>query len=168
MKKHEIEQRFAEQYPRLFKRVYGYLALRITNRAEAEDVTSETFFKAYANLEQYREEHGSLEQWTVGIAKHTLIDHFRRRKPVCDLEAIAELPEVSPSPLQDRIDARRAAATINASLTPDHHLLLTLRHVDGYTHADIAAMLGKTEAAVRKAVSRLEQHLREQYPHLVA
>lgn len=168
MNQHEKEHLFAEQYPRLFRRIYGYLALRITTSADAEDLTSEVFIKAYNKLKLYEETSGTLEQWLMGITKNALIDFFRKRKPTVDLESIAEMPEQSPIHVSDRIDAQSAAAAIAQTLTAEQHLLMTLRHVDGFTHAEIAEILGKSETAVRKAASRLEQHLRTSFPHLVS
>ena len=60
--------------------VYGYLAYRLGSRADAEDLTQQTFERALRRWSTFDARRGSMRTWLLAIAHNVLIDHFRRRR----------------------------------------------------------------------------------------
>ena len=71
--------RFAELYSRNFHVVYAYVARRVPSREEAEDVTSQVFHQALANLKRFEWRGAPFAAWLRRIAANTLADHWRLR-----------------------------------------------------------------------------------------
>lgn len=70
--------RFAELYECNFERVYAYVCRRIGNRAEAQDVTSEVFQQALANLHKFEWRGVPFTAWLLRIAANAIADRWRR------------------------------------------------------------------------------------------
>ncbi len=71
---------FEAIYERHFDSIFRYVLHRVANVAEAEDLTSQTFFKALRGIDRYRPgANGSAEAWLYRIATNELSSHFRRR-----------------------------------------------------------------------------------------
>ena len=89
---------FAELYERTFPRVYAYVASLLRDRSAAEDVTAQTFERAYRKRRSYRPGRGSMDAWLFGIARNAALDELRKRKRRAVLETD---PEDSGSPAPD-------------------------------------------------------------------
>ena len=62
----------------LVRRVYAFVAYRLGDGPDAEDVTSETFARALRYRESYERERGEPISWLIGIARHAIADHVAR------------------------------------------------------------------------------------------
>src|SRR5271166_119320 len=82
--------KFAELYEMHFERVYAFVASRVRDRATAEDLTSEVFHKALANLPKYEWRGVPFAAWLLRIAANAVIDQAKR--------AARELPAVDDAP----------------------------------------------------------------------
>jgi RNA polymerase sigma-70 factor (ECF subfamily) len=69
---------FAELYEDNFYRVYAYIARRTGDRAQAEDLTSEVFREALANIGKFEWRGVPFLSWLLRIASNSLADHFKR------------------------------------------------------------------------------------------
>ena len=102
--------------------------------------------------------------FAIGIARNTLIDHFRTRHPASELYGLDEiLADSSPSALEEliaheRLDQLRMLVT---RLDSESRELLAFRYGDGFSHAEISRLTGATEAAVRQRISRSLRAIRE-------
>lgn len=85
---------FDEIYIKYFKDVYLYLLKLSGNESVAEDITSETFFKAIKNIDSYRGE-CSLYAWLCQIAKNTYYTYLNKNKRIVDLDE-SQIDEVVP------------------------------------------------------------------------
>src|SRR5215469_14946140 len=96
----------------LIRRVYAYVAYRIGDGAEAEDVTSETFERALRYRDSFDPRRGDPAAWLIGIARRCIADAAMQRKV-----ATAELPERSlegqDDALLDRLELRAAVAQLD-------------------------------------------------------
>ena len=143
-------------------RVYGYLLPRCGSAALAEDLTSETFLAA---VNASRE--GSLTEvstgWLVGVARHKLVDHWRRlEREQRSLAAAAASVEDVDDPWGDWLDTEAAYAAL-AHLPIPQRAALTLRYLDGLPVADIADHLGRTVHGTETLLARSRAALRRQY-----
>ena len=149
-------------YDRALPEVYGYLKLRCGDFALAEDVTAETFLAACDAVD--RAQVGDVTvAWLIGIARHKLIDHWRREaRYERQLRVVAEQTEA----VEDPWDAQVDAATIErvlVSLSAVNRLALTLRYLDGLPVPEVAALLGRSVPATDQVLARARTQFRRHY-----
>lgn len=144
--------------------VYGYLLPRCGSAALAEDLTSETFLAAVNASRQ-----GSLTEvstaWLVGVARHKLVDHWRRHEREQRSLAVAEVLNTAAEvddPWDEWLDCE-AAYAILAHLPIPQRAALTLRYLDGLPVAVIAEHLGRTIHGTETLLARSRAALRRQY-----
>src|SRR5215813_2754932 len=79
-------RRFADLYEQNFDRVYAYVSLRVRDRGTAQDITSEVFHQALANLGQYEWRGVPFAAWLYRIAANAIVDDARRsaKEQTCD------------------------------------------------------------------------------------
>ena len=81
---------FAQLYEAYFDRVYRFIFFRVTDGQIAEDLASQVFLKAWQNLHRYHPR-GPFLAWLYAIARNTVIDNYRTRKPSVPLDEVAPL-----------------------------------------------------------------------------
>lgn len=148
-------------YDRALPEVYGYLVVRCGSAAVAEDLTAETFLAAVAAVER-----GGVERltvaWLVGVARHKLVDHWRRRsREERTLRLASEVPDAEDA-WDEVLDVGRAHATL-ARLGPHHRAALTLRYLDGLAVPEVARHLGRTVHATEALLVRARAAFRRAY-----
>ncbi|GAA2354330.1 RNA polymerase sigma factor [Catellatospora methionotrophica] len=132
--------------------VYGYVSRRTGDRALAEELSQETFARAAAAFLGWRGE--STLPWLLAIARNVVVDHHRRGRPLVAIEESLLPPiEFPDTAIEVRDLLRRLPET--------GRRLLELVYLDGFSHAEVAAMTGQSPAAVRTAVWRARDTLRE-------
>jgi RNA polymerase sigma-70 factor (ECF subfamily) len=142
----------------LFRRHSGAMfavALRLLGRqpADAEDAVQEAWLRAMRGLAAFRKE-STLRTWLVGIAVRCALEICRRRRPAVDDDrAPADEPRTAPV---DRLDLDRAIA----ALAEGYRHVLVLHDVHGYTHAEIATLLGIDEGTSKSQLSRARAAMR--------
>jgi RNA polymerase sigma-70 factor (ECF subfamily) len=149
-------------YRAALPRVYGYLLPRCGSAALAEDLTSETFLAAVDASRQ-----GSLTEvstaWLVGVARHKLVDHWRRlEREQRGLAAVHASAVDIDDPWDEWLDAEAAYAAL-AQLPIPQRAALTLRYLDGLPVGDVAAHLGRTVHGTETLLARARAALRRQY-----
>ncbi len=142
--------------------VYGYLASRCGSASVAEDLTSETFLAAVDAVQR-----GAVPDltvaWLIGVARHKLVDHWRRReREQRKLAAVEHEPEVDEDPWDVRLDRLRAHETLDR-LGAHHRGALVLRYLDGLPVRQVAECLGRTEGATEVLLVRARKAFRELY-----
>ena len=125
--------------------VLGYLTRRTGDRVLAEELAQETFTRATAAFLGWRG--GPPAAWLLAIARNVLVDHHRRGRRLVPLEESLLPSQAFPDNVVEVRD-------LLSRLPPNTRRLLTLAYLDGFTHAEIAAITGQTPAAVRSAVWR--------------
>jgi RNA polymerase sigma-70 factor (ECF subfamily) len=150
-------------YDRALPQVYGYLADRCGDVATAEDLTSETFLAAVTAARQSGATDVSVP-WLMGVARHKLIDHWRRRsREERLLSAVAD--DVEPEdrePFDVHLDRMRATDVL-ARLGWHHRAALTLRYIDGLPVPQVAELLGRTVHATEALLVRARVAFRKVY-----
>jgi RNA polymerase sigma-70 factor (ECF subfamily) len=141
--------------------VYGYLLSRCGSAALAEDLTSETLAAVKASRQ------GTLTEvstaWLVGVARHKLVDHWRRMAREQRSLAAAEPTDASVAdPWDEWLNAEAAYAAL-AHLPVSQRAALTLRYLDGLPVADVAEHLGRTLHGTETLLARSRAALRRQY-----
>jgi RNA polymerase sigma-70 factor (ECF subfamily) len=159
---------FVAAYRALHPTVARFVARRVPVRADAEDLVARTFTRMVERLDSYDPERGTPEAWVLTMARSIVIDHQRRHAKVVALTpATLEARESGDAscyqPLESvaRDQARELLRSAVLACSAGERELLTLRFGDGLRHREIAAILGISEPAVRKRLSRVLSKLRE-------
>ncbi|MCU1455905.1 MAG: sigma-70 family polymerase sigma factor [Acidimicrobiales bacterium] len=149
-------------YDRALPQVYGYLLRRCGGAALAEDLTADTFLAAVHAIDRDRVDAVSVA-WLIGIARHKLVDHWRRQaREERRLRLAANEPSPPDDPWAEVLDRARAAGVL-AAIGAQHRAALVLRYVDGLPVADVAAHLGRTLAATEALLTRAKSAFRTAY-----
>lgn len=151
-------------YDSALPQVYGYLLARCGRRALAEDLTAETFLAAVDAVRAPVSPPLSVA-WLVGVARHKLVDHWRRQaREERGLRALVGdpgEPEVH-DPWDAHLDALRARETLSV-LGPHHRAALVLRYCDDLPVREVAAALDRTEHATEALLVRARAAFRRAY-----
>jgi RNA polymerase sigma-70 factor (ECF subfamily) len=146
----------------LIRRVYAYVAYRIGDGADAEDVTSDAFERALRYRASYDEEKGDPIAWLVGIARRSIADWASRRQETGgEPEDVAAPGELEKDTLR-RLDLRAAVAR----LSDDDRELISLRYGADLSARQIAEVLERktnaVEVAIHRALARLRKALEQE------
>jgi len=147
---------FGILYEAYIKKIYDFIFYRTMHRQIAEDLTSQTFFKALKNIKKYNAEKGSFSTWLYQIARNTVIDNYRKAKPEIDLDKAYDLS--SNENMTESIDHKQSLEKVEqylSKLSPEQRELITMRLWDSLTFKEIAEITGKTEASCKMTVSRI-------------
>ena len=156
---------FGLLYQRYVDRIYRYLFSHVGEPAEAEDLTAQVFTAAWEGLARYQER-GEFSAWLFRIARNKANDYHRGRRAHFSLDKSSDergshhpgLRDLS-AELEHAEDLERLANLID-SLEAGQVELLRLRFAAHLTYAEMASLLGRTEAAIKMAVSRLLRQLK--------
>lgn len=154
-------------YERYRERVYVYMRTRTRNAEDASDLTQQVFLQALDALPRYRGDSSAIAAWLFRIARNTAIDFHRRERSALAWDL---LPEALHPLAADDVEAgamyHDAVARLRTALLGldrDTRELLALRFAARLPIKDIAAVVGKSEAAVKKSLVRTLRRLREGY-----
>ncbi|HVB22033.1 MAG TPA: sigma-70 family RNA polymerase sigma factor [Ktedonobacteraceae bacterium] len=157
---------FEPLYQRYKGRIYRYLFLRLRREEDAADLTQQVFLKALGALPGYRERGLPFAAWLFRIAHHTVSDAYRQEKSAVswdvlsdDEQLIAEIDLENMVLQQERLAHLRQLLD---QLDPYKRELLALRFSAGLSTTEIALVVGKSQAAVKKQLTRTLQGLKEQ------
>ncbi len=150
-------------YDTALPQVYGYLLARCDGTAIAEDLTAETFL---AVVDATRDDHPPTMSipWVVGVARHKLVDHWRRKAR--DERRLRALAEDDIAPHEDQwekqLDSVRARETLSR-LGAHHRAALTLRYLDDLPVREVAALMERTVHATEALLVRARRAFRRAY-----
>jgi RNA polymerase sigma factor (sigma-70 family) len=148
----------------LIRRVYAYVAYRIGDGRDAEDVTSEVFERALRYRDSYDRTKGDPAAWLIGIAQRVLAQHLQPTIQTVELHDVA-----SPVQLEDDAVRRLGLAAAIASLDERDRHLIALHYGADLTPREIGEILGlrtnAVEVALHRARNRLSAKLRDGQVH---
>ena len=133
---------FAALVGQFQERIYNFL-LKMTGRShDAEDLTQETFLKAWQGIGRFDPQH-SFSSWLFTIAKRSALNHFRSRRPVVELDEAPEPTDDSdPAMLLAQNEANRELWSLARTLKPNQYQVLWLRYAEGFSVEETARIMG--------------------------
>lgn len=156
----------AEAFGRLYDmhvdRVYRHIYYRIGNVADTEDLTQQVFLKAWQAIPRYRKTASPFIAWLITISHNLVVDFYRAKKDKVRLPdgVVAEDPESSPEVMaQAHFDQEKLRMAIS-QLHGDQQRAVLMRFIEGFSFAETADSLGKTEGATRVILHRALKKLR--------
>ncbi len=153
---------FRGDYPRIFR----YIMSMVRDTAEAEDLTQETFLRAYQRRDSLRDE-GAQTAWLYRIATHVCLDRLRqyaRRSPKesdADLDDI-DVPEADSPSLQQTLERDEMSDCVQRylnRLSDSYRAVILLHDMHDLTAQEIAQLLGESLATVKIRLHRARQKL---------
>jgi RNA polymerase sigma-70 factor (ECF subfamily) len=151
--------KFADLYELHFEQVYAFIARRVGDRSTAEDLTSDVFHKALANLRSFEFRGSPFAAWLIRIAANAVADQFKR----ADREAASESGDEHGSSAQPDLEAienRARLFRLVKALPEDQRRVIFRRFVEQSSIREIAQELGRSEGAVKQLQLRALQSLR--------
>jgi RNA polymerase sigma-70 factor (ECF subfamily) len=156
---------FDELFRACYAPVFRFVFIRLKSHDDAEEITQDVFVKMLASLSRYEDRGPSLLPYLFTLARNAVIDLVRKRKPELDDEALWALPSGDPTPEESARLGEETAHVLKLlnQLSEAERDALRLKYLDGFSTAEVAATLGKTEEAVRQLVSRGVRRIRSLY-----
>jgi RNA polymerase sigma-70 factor, ECF subfamily len=153
--------RFAELYENNFERVYAYVVRRVGDRAETEDLTSEVFHHALANLRRFEWRGIPFAAWLFRIAANLISDRWQRS----NREQVAEEPgQIESAPAKatefEEVERRAMLFRLVDKLPSEQRRVVVLRFVQEKSIKEVAREIRKTEGAVKQLQFRALSSLR--------
>ena len=154
-------------YQRNLARIYRYLRTRVGSEEEASDLTQQVFLQALDALPNYRFRGVPFAAWLFRIAYHLVTDVYRHRRNDVSWDSLPDIfqstAEQDPEALVLQRENLFRIRELLAKLDPYKRELLVLRFSAGLSTSEIAIVVGKRAATVKKQLTRTIQSLQEQY-----
>ncbi len=156
------ENKLAGLFEEYYDRIARYANARIGDQREAEDIASEVFVKALKSLGSFEERGLPMGAWLFKIAHNLVVDYHRRRsqKQMVDLEKVEIEAESNPAMEAERVLEMDRVKEAMKLLTEEQREIVRLRFYGGLSSAEVGAMMGKSDGAVREAQSAALKKLR--------
>lgn len=170
------EAAYRELIRRYERPVFSLIFRMVRDREIAEDLAQDTFIKVLNHIDRYRPEF-KLSSWLFKIANNVAIDHLRKRQletvsidgsPHAASAAEVEATQMDVAARQEtaleEMEAKEIGRAIEGaieSLRPEYRSCIMLRHVEGRSYEEIAAMLDLPLGTVKTYIHRARHQLRE-------
>ena len=147
-------------YHRFSPKMYAVCLRYSGNTTDAQDLLQEGFIKVFKNLSKYRGE-GSFEGWMRRIFLNTSIEHYRKK---VNLLSVTETQEVT---IEDRewniLDnlAEKDIISMIHELSPGYRVVFNMHVIEGYSHKEIADILGINEGTSKSQLARAKGVLKK-------
>jgi RNA polymerase sigma-70 factor (ECF subfamily) len=148
-----------------FDRIYSYLHVSVGNRHDAEDLTTQTFLKMLEKIGSFKWQSAPFSAWLFRIAHNLAMDHFRARRRWQPEEEVPEQPgeeEPSAELVAMQTIGRESMLKLIDRLSPEQQQVLTLKFVFNLPNAEVAAILDKSEGAIKSLQHRALVSLQKQ------
>jgi RNA polymerase sigma-70 factor (ECF subfamily) len=143
------------------RRVYNFLYQFTRQRQDAEDLTQQTFLKAFHHLDRF-DPRRPLVNWLLTIARHNALNHFRSAKNWQEIPPDAAGPEPSPARSAERSDlATDLCQRARALLSPREFEILWLRFGEDLSTEETARIVGLTRTHVKVLLFRARRTLQK-------
>jgi len=149
-------------YKQFASKMLGVCQRYAVDKMEAEDMLQNGFVKVFQKINDYRGE-GSFEGWMRRIMVHSSIEYYRKHHKmmqVVDIEESAYDAPVNPV-VAENLGAKDLMKLIQ-QLSPGYRMVFNLYAIEGYSHKEIAEIVGITEGASKSQLSRARAILKEQ------
>lgn len=155
--------RFGDVYEKYFNLVYAYIARRVLDRPAAEDLTSEVFHKALANLPRFKWTGAPFGAWLIRIASNLIADRAKRKAREGTIPVAVDNPKPAKQTQQsvlEECERRSQLFKLVQGLAEDQRSVVEMRFAQEKSIREIAEELGRSEGAVKQLQFRALQALR--------
>lgn len=166
------EDAFRRLYNELYGPVAGYVASRVGNPQDAEDLTGTIFHKLVEGLDRFDDNRGSVLTWMLAMARNQIIDHHRSRQahgaarertvPVEEMADVLAADQGDPLGTLVRDEDLRQLRRLVRRQPEAVREMMALRFGEGLTVRETAGVLGLTEDAVKQRFARSFRKIRQE------
>ncbi|MFA6160068.1 MAG: RNA polymerase sigma factor [Parcubacteria group bacterium] len=163
-----------EAYEKLLKKylksVYNFLRTFVRDSDTLDDLTQETFFKAWKNLKSFDTEK-NFKTWLFTIAKNTAYDFFKKKKTIPFSNFLNEegdnvlenikAEDILPLEVLEKAEREKVFETKLAQLPTDYHALLMLRYKEDFSLQEISEILAVPYSTIKSRHLRALNNLKE-------
>ncbi|MBD3270482.1 sigma-70 family RNA polymerase sigma factor [Candidatus Peregrinibacteria bacterium] len=154
---------FGEIYDIYVEKIYRYIYFR-AEKADALDITENTFLKAWENLKKYKKREGStFTSWIFRIAHNLVVDHHRFKKDTVAIDpSISDQKnESNPEFVTEQAISRDGIKKALQKLKKPYQEVLTLAYLNELSNTEVARILGKSEGGLRVLKHRALQEMKK-------
>jgi len=157
------QKAFGQLYDLLQPRIYRYVARRIPNISDAEDVTAQVFEKALSGIRGFDPERASFLTWLYRIAHNATVDFYRKEGNRClvNIDDAMEIYECDPNADERFIRKYLTVLGLLKELPSSYQEVLGLRLIEHMKNEEIAQLLGYSSRYVAVKISRALRSLRQ-------
>jgi RNA polymerase sigma-70 factor, ECF subfamily len=144
--------------------ILSFILLMVKDYQAAEDLTHDTFIKAYLNYETFRHR-SSIKTWLFSIAHNITVDYVRKRKPTTFFKEMFHLISESKQLPEEIIQVKEESQELyNAlqKLKDTYRKVIVLRKIKCFSIQDTAKILGWSESKVKSTLHRAIPALKRQ------
>jgi RNA polymerase sigma-70 factor (ECF subfamily) len=154
---------FAELYDRHVVRVYRHIYYLVNDGREAEDLTAQTFLKAWEAIDRYKERGAPFVAWLLRIGHNLTVSHLRAKRDHSALDEgfIDQKQNRNPEEALEISSEQTSVREALLGLRDEQRQVIMLRFVEELDYREVAAMIGKSVPAVRVIQHRALGNLRK-------
>ncbi len=156
---------FARLYDEHLDTVYRYVLYKVGDASLAEELTEDVWAKAWEGIERFQWRNLPFQHWLLRIARNAVVDHWRsRRRATTSIDGLVDVSS-DEAPPDERVAHDVEMQSLQRALMrlpDDQRDVLILRFIEGYSHAETAAVLKKSVVAVRQIQVRALRALQKQ------
>jgi len=164
----EIGYSLESMYHQHHRSVYNYIAFRINNHHDAEELASDVFVKAIKGWESYKP-HFPMEGWLIGIAKNVVTDYLRKtmRRKTLTIDSILGLVSSEKQPEEVVVINEESKKLMSAMvrLNDKERQILSMKFATELKHSEIATIMKISEShvgvTVYRAMNKLKKFMEE-------
>lgn len=155
----------SQLYEHYFDRVFAYVLARVASQHDAEDITAQVFLRMVEAIPAFQWQGVSFAAWLFRIAHNAVIDHWRKHSKVASvsIDDLALASHHDPAKDVEAIVQREYLMKAIRQLSDSQAQVILLRFFGGLSNADVAAITGRSEGAVKSlqhsALKNLERLL---------
>jgi len=154
---------FAELYDRHVVRVYRHIYYLVGDASVAEDLTAQTFLKAWEAIDRYKERGAPIVAWLLRISHNLTVSYLRSRRDHSELDEayVDQKRSGNPEEVLEQTTDEKSVRDAVLRLRDEQRQVIMLRFVEELDYREVAAMIGKSVPAVRVIQHRALGNLRK-------
>ena len=145
--------------------VFAMIVRQVTTTMDAEELTQDTFMRAFNNIDRYDSRRSSLGTWLCRIAYHLTLDFLKRRQP--NIISMDDTTDISDEPLETELSTGnekriQQLEMLMEELPPDEQMLLTLYYYEDRSLDECSFIMDTTSHALANRLYRIRKKLYKQ------
>ena len=153
---------FGSIYDAFLTDIYRFIYYKVQNQGVAEDLTEDTFLKAWKKLDSYKKEKHPFSSWLYRIALNTVIDYTRKEHVHFEeIEVFLKDEKMDTKEQTEQYYNKKILESVLSKLPEAQKEVVILRYINELDYSEISEIVGKSEQAIRTLVSRGLQKLKD-------
>ncbi len=145
--------------------VFAMIVRQVTTTMDAEELTQDTFLRAFNNIDRYDSRRSSLGTWLCRIAYHLTLDFLKRRQP--NIISMDDTTDISDEQLDTELSSGnekriQQLEMLMEGLPPDEQMLLTLYYYEDRSLDECSFIMDTTSHALANRLYRIRKKLYKQ------